>query len=416
MPHTAHQNSNIHITKAVRLFSLYGVIFLFYYLGDAIMSYFSPIFIERHLKDPLLLGLVISSSSCVGYIVDILLSNKFPRKDYYFFMLTGTLLALGFPLSFLLPTHVVVMFMAMAIWGIYFEFFSFSNFRAIHDILPKEKRDFAWGMTSSLSSLAVLVGPLIASALFAVHFRAPLGGALIMYAIALSGAIFFYPFHRDRQSFTLETNISLWKEIKIWNILNQKLWPYLLYTFLSVMVSAVFWTIGPVLAERLSHSHYLGGMLLTAYLLPFLIFSIFTDKIAAKFGTDKSVFVSGMLAGITLIIVGTINGIIPLIIFVFLAGTFLAIGTPIVSGVIERYMSRLGNSANSLIGLRNSFSSLAYIIGPLCSGIAAKYIGYQLTFSLFGVGITMYCAITLIIMPKHIFLPQREIKAIETEE
>lgn len=380
------------------------------------MSYFAPIFIEHHLRDPLMLGLVMSSSSVVGFCVDIFLSDRFPKKDYYFFLIVGVLLAVLYPLVLLLPASLAVMLIAMTVWGIYFEFLSFSNFRAIHDILPKEKRDFAWGLSSSLNSLAILLGPFIAGALFAIHFNAPLGGALIMFSIALAGSIFFFPFHRQRVSFATESTINLWKELKIWKLLNSRLWPYLLYTFITVTVSSVFWTIGPVLAGHLSRSHYLGGMLLVAYLVPFVLFGVFSEKIARVFGRDRSIFTSGLIAGIGLTIAGIIPGIISLMILVFVVGTFLAISAPIVSATFESYIGRLGNSANSLIGLRNSTTSISYIIGPLASGIIAKFVGYQLTFSIFGLSLALYCILAYLFLPKHILLPQREIKAIETEE
>lgn len=380
------------------------------------MSYFVPIFIEHHLKDPLLLGLVISSSSVIGFFVDIFLSDRFPKKDYYFFLTVGVLLAIAYPLVLLLPASLTVMLISMAVWGIYFEFLSFSNFRAIHDILPKEKRDFAWGVSSSLNSLAVLLGPFIAGILFAIHFEAPIGGALIMFSIALAGSIFFYPFHRQRQSFASESTINLWKELKIWKLLNSRLWPYILFTLITFIVNAVFWTIGPVLAEQLSHSHYLGGMLLVAYLVPYLLFGIFSEKIAQIFGRDRSIFASGLVAGITLAIVGVVPGIISLIVLVFVVGTFLAISTPMVSATFENYINRLGNSANSLIGLRNSTTSISYIIGPLASGIIAKFVGYQLTFSIFGIGLALYCIIAYFFLPKHIVLPQQEIKQIEKQD
>ncbi len=377
------------------------------------MSYFVPLYIEHHLRDPFLMGLVLSSSSIIGFVADVVLSERFAKKDYYFFMIAGAILAVGYPLVLLLPAHVSVMLTAMAIWGIYFEFFSFSNFRAIHDILPKEKRDFAWGMTTSLNSFAVLLGPFLAGVLFAVHFKAPLGGALIMFSIALAGAIFFYPFHHQRHSFAADANLNVWREIKIWRLLNSRLWPYLAYTLISVTVSAVFWTIGPVLAEQLSQTHYLGGLFLVAYLLPSLLFGVFSERVAQKFGKDNSVFVTGILAGLLLTIAGFTQGIIPLMSLVFVAGIFLAIGAPIVSSIFEQYITRLGNSANSLIGLRNSSTSISYIIGPLLSGLIAKFVGYQLTFSVFGISLALYCLITFFVMPKRIVLPQGELKAIE---
>lgn len=416
MQNSVLSSNQPHHSKATKLFSLYSVIFLFFYLGDSIMSYFAPIFVEHYLRDPLLLGLVISSSSVIGFFVDIFLSGRFPKKDYYFFLLIGVILALAFPLVLLLPANLTIMILSMAVWGIYFEFLSFSNFRAIHDILPKEKRDFAWGLSSSLNSFAILLGPFIAGILFAIHFRAPLGGALIMFSIALAGTIFFFPFHRQRKSYAQESNINLWKELKIWQLLNSRLWPYLMYTLITFTVSSVFWTIGPVLAEHLSKSHYLGGMLLVAYLLPYLLFGIFSDKIAHVFGRDRSIFASGIIAGICLVIVGVTPSIMSLIVLVFLVGSFLAISTPMVNATFENYVTRLGNSANSLIGLRNSITSVSYIIGPLFSGLIAKFVGYQLTFSIFGLTLALYCIFTYVLLPKRIVLPQHEIKNIEKNE
>lgn len=110
----------------------YCITILFVYLADSIMSYVTPIYLEDGLNSTTLMGIIFATSSAVGFIVDFLFGEMFANKNYRFFLKWSIVLAVGFPLGYLiLPASIGTFLIGLAIWGIYFELISFSNSRYV---------------------------------------------------------------------------------------------------------------------------------------------------------------------------------------------------------------------------------------------------------------------------------------------
>jgi hypothetical protein len=166
-------------------FIFFVVIIFFYALGDSIMSFMAPNLIEGVVGNPLLMGVIFSFSSLVGLIADFLLSNSFKEKSVYTYSFIGIVIAIAFPLVFLLKTNVLTAFIAMGIWGIYYELILFAKSNYVHHHLNHNQHDYGWAFFNAFSSLAYLIGPTFALSILTLGNSTPLLIAIVMQCLAL---------------------------------------------------------------------------------------------------------------------------------------------------------------------------------------------------------------------------------------
>jgi len=392
----------------------YALIIFFVRFGDAIMSYFSPNYIQA-ATNPLLTGFIMASSSMCGITCDFLFGKWFAHRSYRFFLTWGITLALLFPLIFLLlPAHALTFILGMIVWGIYCEMLSFSNFNFINHTMSHNHHDTGWSVLQTFVALAYMLAPLVASFLVGLSFKLTL---LVAFLFIIIGAIGYQVFTRQhvKSVATIEKpsyQLTTIETLRLWLLLGRRLWPILLFVFVIWMLDAVFWNAGSILAEQLTEKGILGGLLFLAYLAPALFMGFVANRISRYAGKKRTAYLAGICAGTFFICAGIVNQ--PFILFglIALASTFIAIAIPEVNGTIEDYLERLGHSANYLISLDSAATSMSYIIGPILTGITATYFSYQFSFSMIGILIVIASLVALIATPRKIHLPQHRIRKI----
>ena len=392
----------------------YGLIVFFIGLADAVMAYSAPVYIESIVKNPAIMGLIIASSSFVGFWADVIIGDIFGHKKYVFFLFWTIFLGIFFPLSLLLlPPIAPIFVVAMAIWGIYFELLEFANFHFIHEHLPHDSYDQSWGLIYVLKTLSYFIGPLIASTLILTSTRFPFYAALTIFIISFISYLFFHTKVKHHHDLPRKTKVSILKELSVWMILSKRVWPVWVFTLGIFIVDATYWSVGVLLSEQLRAQNPLGGWLLPAYILPAGIASLMVRKASLPFGKKKAAFISGLLGGLPLIFVGHLNNIGLLLILVTISAFFLSIAVPEILAVSEDYIKRLGKFSNDMVGLERSAVSLAYLIGPIIAGFTAAIIGYQRTFTVIGGVLVVISLIALVFTPRKIFMPQSELNTID---
>lgn len=384
----------------------FGMIVFFFSFSDAIMSYFSPVEMENHFQDAFLMGLVLSSSSAVGLVADLLISKFFPHYDYRFFVKWLIILATLFPLTFLmLPAMTLTYFAAMAIWGVYYEFSAFSQFNFIHQTVDTHQHARAWSVVSAVHAFAFMVGP-VAAGIFLSHSRGLMLGAVI--ASLMVAGVFFLILQFISKKHERPTEILAGRtfkvELRLWKLLLKKIWPVYIFFLALVILDTSFWTVGPLISEEIVEHSWLGALLLPAYTLPSLLTPFIIQKISPKVSKKRIAFVSAIIGSAIMgggaFILGEGN---PLLTIVVLVGAlFISIDYPEIEAVFEDYISRIDGYENDLVGLRSSASSIAYIIGPILAGFTADILGYGRTMGLFAIILMVVSVIVLIVTPRKI--------------
>lgn len=399
-----------------RLF-LYSVILLFVGLGDAMMSYFSPVYINQYVKNEMIMGVVIATSSMVGLICDILFGEFLKGKHHSYFLIRSILIAGLFAISYLIfPPIIPILIFSMALWGVYYELILFSDFHFINHALDHPHHSMGWSVLKSFTGLAYLVGPLIAGYLFSLNQNFPPLGALIMFMVAFGLFFLFRRIVDKRSPADLHQPVAkrnLLHEFQVWRLLLPKLWPIMLFVLILTMMDAAFWTIGSILAEEMNETSSLGGLLIIAYMLPSLFAGYLSSSLTFRLGKKRTAFVTGILCGLTFLGAGVTSPPLLFIALVFIASIFQGMAVPEIFGAIEDYLERLGHSSNALVGLENSTTSLAFIIGPMFAGLIGTILGEQAMFAIMGILITLVSLLALVIVPRKIRLPEKAINLIE---
>lgn len=389
----------------------YSLVVFLVSLGDAIMSYIAPVFLSEHLSKPSLMGIVMATSSLAAIIFDTIFGEKFRGKSYKFYLWWAFAFAAAFPLAFLiLPPIIPFLVLSMVIWGIYYELIQFSNYHFIYAFMSPREHASSWGMLSTFKSTSYLLGPILAEYLIDKSNRMPFIGTLgIIIASLFAFMVFIYVFAKKGKSEPVPAMRHTVHGYQTLFLLMSKIWPIWLFVFALVFVDATFWSIGAVLSEKLRATHPLGGLLLVLYMLPSLFVSFLADKASRPFGKKRISFMVGILSGVLLGIGGFVYNIDIFLLLVLLSSVFMALATPEIQAVFEDYIARLGPYGNDMIALDRSAVNLAYILGPAISVILGSITGGQKIFGLTGILLAITSIIALIIVPRKIRLPQKEL-------
>ena len=384
----------------------------FIFLGDALLSFWIPNFLQESLGSPFLMGLVMSFSSMVGLLADILFPQILKSAGVKKLLLFSILMSFVFTASLFLGVAfpiLVVFALIMAIWGIYYEFVHFSQSQFVADSVSRELKSFAWAILSIFRNLAYFLGLLLAGIIL-------LSGELtLLFSVILLTSISFVVFFLNGKDGNVKveaklSKISILKELFYWKVLFKRVWPVVVLSLLVGFVDAAFWTTGAVWTESLSQVNPAGIFLLPAYQMP----SLFMGFVLAKWKifrgkkrlSEKLLLISGLFLMLLYFdFPPTIY-----ILLVFLSGIYLASAIPLIEAVYSDITSRMGIERKHMMGLSASTISIAYIISPPFAGLAASYLGEKNTFVVLGLLVAMTSIILLFVTPKKLRLPEKEIK------
>jgi len=390
-----------------------SVILFFVYLGDAILSDWVPSFMQVALGGSLLMGLVMSFSSIVGFVTDLIfpqLLRKFKARRLILLAIAANLIFSGILMWTTSWSWIVLLLLAMAVWGIYYELLWFGSAQFVSDNVPLESRSGVWGVLSVFKSLAYFAGPIIGSWL--AISRGNLAVVITAAAIVCIGYIVWIFTNKKERGYEEKVEpmekFNIKEEIGYWKTLFVHVWPVLLISLTMGLIDATYWTTGTVLSDNLAKSGFLGGMFLPAYMLPPIFMGVILARWGVFKGKKKIAEISLLFSGIFLACLGLGESVILLLSLSFLTGVALAVAWPMVDAVYSDILARMGTERKHMVGLSSSTTSLAYIIGPVTAGFISSRVGERLTFVVIGVAVVVIAAVLLVVTPKKLRLPQTE--------
>ena len=393
-----------------------SLIMFFANLSDSILSYWAPNFIQGVFNDAFKMGLIISFSSVVGIIADITFPQIIKKMGVKRIFLYGIGLSILYAVLMLFSTfrpYLILLFIAMSVWGVYYELYGFGRQQFVAQRVPRKLHSSAWGVLSGVRGLAFFIGPVLAALLLTKGFRIPLVYAIALSVIAFIGMLFT---KSRRENTTDDINfhqMNILTEIKHWKVLFVHVWPLIILSLLLGLIDATFWTTGAVWSQKLASGNILGGMFLSVYMLPTIFVSFLLARWKIEYGKRKLAIKLTALAGIFLIPLGFYYQAFAQLALVLVSAIFLAMALPLTNAVYSDIVERMGRERKHLIGLSLSTWSIAYIVGPIVAGFIARSIGEAQTFTVLGVFAVIVSLILLITSPNQLRLPQKEIKTWE---
>lgn len=383
------------------------MILFFVLLSDALVSAWVPGFLQDKLGSPLLMGLVISFQSVVGFVADLIFPEllkvtRLKRLLLYAAILSGSYIGLMFLSTF--KPWILIFLVAMAVWGTYYEVLGFVSQQFVADETTVDERTKVWGVMGVFKNLAYFLGPLMANVLIFRGDRTVLATAASLTVFSL--LLMWKQKMPQRESLALPGQVNMVKEVSHWWVLIRYAWPVLTVSMILALIDSIFWTTGAVLGESLAKTDKLGSLLLPAYMFPSLIVGFLIAKWGISHGKKKWSEVFILLSGIFLVFFGMGLPVWGDILLVFFSSMMLAVAYPLVDAVYTDLEVRLGSEGKHLMGLVGSMINISYIIGPAAAGYLSLVAGEYRGFQIIGALTVVTMVVLLIVTPRKIRLPQ----------
>ena len=390
-----------------------SLVLFFVFLGDAILSFWIPGFVQDSLSSSIAMGFIMSFSSIVGLGADLVLPQLIRGITVRKLLILGIFASLGFSVILLGATAnplIIIFLIGMALWGLYYEFLGFAGQQFVADVVPSKLHSASWAVIGTFKNLAYFLGPIVGGWIIIKGNKMPPLTAILFVLIGF----FILMASGKRQDRKLDFDVrevNFFREITHWAVLFKRVWPVITMSVFMGLIDSFFWTVGTIYTEKLANINWLGNMLLPFYTLP----SLFMGFIVAKWGIYQG---KKRLAEILLLISGILlsffifsDSVFWLLLMVFTSSLLLAIVYPLVDGVYSDVIARMGSERRHMIGLSNSTTSLAYIVGPIMAGLIANFVGEKMTFIVIGMLTAFVSGILLLTTPKKLKLPQEEIES-----
>ncbi len=393
--------------------SIFSLIIFFVSLHDGIISYITPIILNDRYNDSLIVGSIISISSFFGIFFNFLIAKFFPKKDYRFFISRMIFFAFITPLSYLLlPRKLIPFALIMITWSIYYEFRNYAKYNFVEEFLPPQKNTDAWSVMSVFQSLAYSLGPILAFLLMSKSVNSALIGSMIIVIMSGITYIAFEKNHPKRKKYQSEPQIrSLFKGLKIINIIAKRIWPLVLFTAALTLLDVSFWTVGVLYSEKLRMQTEVGGLFLTMYTLPFISISPIVSKIHEPLGKKRTAFISAILAGLGLIIFSLLKNVYLILVMVLITAIFSNIAFILIYATFEDYITRLDGEGNNLVSIGQISQNFAYAVGPIFLGYISRNENFELSFRVTGLILIAFSLLAIVSVPRKIKMPRKQIAA-----
>jgi MFS family permease len=390
----------------------------FVMLADAIISFWVPNLLQDALKSPVLMGLVVSFQSVVGFGADLIFPKMLRSATVRWFALMAIFTS-GVTLLFILGTTfeplLSLFLITMALWGIYYEFMSFARQQFVAEAIPHQEHSAVWGVLGVFLNLAYFLGPLLAAFLLAKgNFIA--GGVTFLFL--LIGFIITNSYgktHQKKPEFDI-SSVRIWEEIKRWRVLLKHIWPIIIVSLFLGFIDSTFWTTGAVWTAKLSRESAWGSLFLPLYSLPSLFVGFIVAKWAIAKGKKRMALKFMLASGVFLALIGLHAHIAWQLITIFLFSLTISFSYPLIEGVYSDISARLGSEKKHMFGMTSSAVNISYIIWPPIAGLIALKVGERMTFSVMGILTIIVSLILLIVTPRKLKMPQTEISEWKVED
>ena len=390
----------------------YLSIMFFIYLSDATLSDFIPGFLEQRLGSSLAMGLVMSTSSIAGILLDLMFAQLFRGttvKKMVLIAIGGGMLFVTFLLGVTFWPWILLMILSMAMWGLYYEFFGFASQQYVSEIAAPQRRPSVWGILGVIRSLAYTLGPIVGTFLVIKGERNLL---MFVFGILCFALIMFSVVRLSSKPVVVEIEeLSLKKEFEHWIVLWKHVWPLLFMSLMVVILDSAFWTVGTIINDELGKIAAVGGLFVSVYMAPSMFVGFVINKLQIYEHKKRLAQILMFFGGVALALLPLYHNVYWYLAVVALFSTLTAMSWPLIDATYTDLVVRMGRERKHMIGLCSSVNSLGYIFGPILAGWLSGIVGNFQTFFYYGIGLAAFSLILLIITPRKLKLPQQEIQA-----
>jgi len=365
-----------------------GIIVLLYSIGCSAFEFFLPIFVNDLVDNFGFVGFLLALPSLIDLSLDIPigdLSDKLGRKIVMLFGL-GIAVILGVLLHHMTTVALIAIF--LLIWGFAYQAFNIPVTAYVMDISPKGRFSEYFGAYMTFMFLGLATGPAIAGFLLVSnkdlipYFYSLMSGvSFLVTLLALKRIVRSQELFKGIRELIKRDRIFM-KELLDFRELGVTGLLVLYLTFILAFSELVIWTLEPLYFQSLLINPVYGGLILSSFVLPLVIFEIPAGILADRYGERRILALGFLISGISLTFFGFSDNLYNLLIFAFLTTTGLALALPSIEGILMEISIRY--KKGEIAGVWNFAEDLGFFTGPLSGGLIAQYYGLGNAFVVVG--------------------------------
>ena len=406
----------IKISSKRLLLTAAGMVF-FWAIFDSFVSYFTPILITENGFSNAQMGLIYASSSVFGALFDFVLTKSMKKTQYRRVFLLLFLVCAGYPMILWGAKTLPIYIFAMALWGLYYDLFSFAQFDFVSKESAKEEHASSFSLLGIFKSMGYLVGPLVAGGL-AMNSSDSVPSFLAQFFLFVSFFFLLALILMSKKADDSETRArqieeeeskTLPEELHRWQKVGRRLVPVLTFTVLLYLFDAVYWTIGPLLSEEFPSFADFGGLFIVAATVPGLITVWLVGNVTGRFGKKRTAYVTFLISCLVLFAVGFVQNPYVILVLVFVSSLMSSVSFPSILGAYADYMKESRKYHKEIMGVEDFAVNIGYVLGPMVAGFLSGAAGNLMTFSYIAVVGAIVVAILLLVTPREIDFHDRTV-------
>ncbi|MBP9690999.1 MFS transporter [Candidatus Woesebacteria bacterium] len=378
---------------------LVGLMTFFMMLFDGVLGFAVPILMTNAGIGTATLGAIFGVSSLIGALFDYFLSSFVRSVSFRRMYLGMFIVGSVYCLTLYQSSGIWMFIVAMGLWGMYFDLLNFAQYDFVSRALPQDHHTTGFSVIDFAKSLGYVVAPIVAGILIEEHVP---GIVFVLAGVFLSIGFLVYLVlnsHVPQSTLSAETHhrkIPAIKELVLWVKTARKLHIPLTFILILYVTDSFFWVIGPLFSEDLGALHPFGGLILSAYSLPPLLFEFIVPRITTRFGKKRTAFVAFLCSSVFLMLFAVVTDVVLILVLILLLSTCLTFAYPAIRAAVADYISENPHLSHEIESVADFACNIGYAVGPLLAGIMAQFFGNQISFAMWGI---LGACIILLLLP-----------------
>lgn len=382
-----------------------SIFFLIWAIIFAIFEYFAPLYLESLGLNYITIGIILCGSSFISLLIDPFLGylqGRFPAKTLL--IISIILFFINISLFLYSGSIVFLLFLATNIYGIAFDLFSITTYKAVFDNSLKKEKCSNISFLESFYNVGLLLGSLIAGFVIVSNLNNAAYLCMGLLLLLLVIVIFIKKEKTKAEKFSFFSGYrEMFKQIKQIGFMG------LFLIFILIFVNlwdGFFFVFEPIFAKKFSglfiNETIIGGIILAIYTLPIILFAKTFGKLEDKFGEKKFIIGGLLLSAMSICVLQITNNLWLTMISVFLMslGTF-AIVKPATEGlythISEKKFGKIKNGYAA--GIIEMTLSIGFLFGPLIGGFFLEVSGgFNQAFRIFAIAAFVLVLISIFIV------------------
>lgn len=373
------------------LAALAAVIFI-YTFATSILQYNLALFTDSLAPSYTLFGIVMGLPWFFSLLTDMptgALADRFGRKRTIVLGLTG-LGASG--LFFYFTSGLFELFWVLVLFGTFEGFLTVAGMASVIAASPHGKEHQFVGGYTSASAFGYVVGPLAggaAAAWFGGRVPFLIFGFICFVAAAVAHLAIREPARRHDSLFLAIGNVLKKDHVYLAELREffsaGRVAFFVSFCMLLVgMWGEFIWAMEPILIASIHTSPLIGGLVLTAFVVPFALLDYplgrWLDRTQKRFAT----ILTGLIVGGTgIVLFSIVSSILWLTVFAAIVSAGFALFYVAVNGIFDSFSDH--HRRGYMTGVWQSSEDIGFVLGPVIGGMLADVVGLSGAFRVFGV-------------------------------